>query len=139
MPDRRPDPVATAASKATRIAPTDWVDRLVANPAGLVPGTIESTEPMLHSLGKPLQELLDLALRPTTAKTGLPRGLRLTNWDARTGEAAFRGLRKGGAEEFRASPQQLDDLIGGGALDVQQPPTRAVEAIRRRLAALLGQ
>lgn len=94
-------------------------------------------EPMLKSLGKPLSELLDLVLKRTGVAEGVPQRLRLTNWNARTGSAEFHGLTKAG-QKFEATPTQLDELINGGVLGVDQPPQGAVEAIRRKLAGALG-
>lgn len=92
---------------------------------------------MLQSLGKPISELLGAIFR-TPNKSGLPTKLRLINWNARNNTAALRGLRKGD-EAFEAAPSQLDELLTGGALDLDQPPQAGVDAIRKKLAALLGQ
>lgn len=116
------------------------LDQLAVNPVGTAVPSGGYAEPMLKSLGKPLAELLDLILTPTTKGTGLPNRLRLTNWDARSGNVQFHGAgpTRVGVERFEATPTQLDRLIRGGALDVEQPPQGAVDAIRKKLAMLLG-
>lgn len=108
----------------------------------------QAAEPMLKSLGKPIQELLDLVLETSEKVKGVPRRLRLSNWDARRGLAQFhpeapqgqgKGLVGMGVEPhpFEASPAQLDELITQGLLDVQQPPAGQVSAIQSRLRQLL--
>lgn len=104
---------------------------------GEMPLTPNQLQPILESLGKPIAELLGMVLRPTQARTGLPSRLRFSNYNAEKGLAQFHADTKA-APQFEATPQQLDELIGGGALDLEQPPQGAVDAIRRKLAALLG-
>jgi len=95
-----------------------------------------AAEPMLASLGKPVSELLDLILK-TPDKTGLPKRLSLTNWDAVKGLLQFIGQR-GGSERFSASPAEVDSLIHAGSLEIPQPAQAATEAVRRKIAAALG-
>lgn len=127
MPQRR-IPTLDALQKA---------DSIGADPRADVHEAVMPLDPtMLESLGKPLSELLGMILRPTTAGTGLPSRLRLGN--VQNGEGLFYGVRKGG-ERFQASPSQLDEMINGGLLEREQPPTGAVNAIRRKIAAVLGE
>lgn len=91
---------------------------------------------MLESLGKPVSELLGM-LFESPQLTGLPAKLRLTGWNANTGKMALRGLRRGEGEAFDASAPEMDSMINEGLLKVKQPAQAGVDAIRRKLAALL--
>lgn len=105
-------------------------------------------EPMLKSLGKPISELLDLVLKTEKRVPGLPRRVKLTEWNARKGTLGFRPEAPPGgmtsmpditAAPFEATPADVDALINAGHFDVDQPPQGAVDAIRRKLMAVLGQ
>ena len=116
------------------------LDQVAMNPmTSIIPAAGAYAEPILASLGKPLQELLGLVLSPTKGGSGLPRRLRLTQWNARTGNVEFHGQgpRPIGVERFEATPAQLDKLIRGGALDLEQPTESAMAPIRRKLSAAL--
>lgn len=134
MPERK---ATDAFRKATTIGPDREAEALsTAAAAPLTHGDMPLSPDMLRSLGKPLSELLGTLFK-TPTKSGLPAKLRLTNWDAKSGEASMHGLTKVG-QEFRSTPSQLDSLINSDTVDLAQPPVGAVDAIRRKLAALLG-
>lgn len=99
-------------------------------------------EPFLGSLGKKVSELLDTVFSRATSAEGrsLPKRLRFTNWDARSGNMQFHPDQPSaeiGPAPFEATPAQVDRLVNGGALDVEQPGSRAVDQIRRHLREVL--
>ena len=109
-----------------------FLDQISVNP---VATEVKATEPMLQSIGKPISELLGLILKPTQKGSGIPQRLRLTNWNADKGTISFHGASRAG--QYEATPQQIDELINGGVLDLEQAPQRAMEAMRRKLLKLL--
>lgn len=131
MPDRKP----LSLGRAEHIGPDSLMETYHQFEGALglpMAGTIEEAgTPVLRSLGKRLDELLDMVLTPKPG-SGLPKRLRLTNWDAREGNVDFHSASKG--ERFQATPSQLDELIKGGALDVEQPPAGAVTAARKKIS-----
>ena len=131
MPERN---AYSALSKATNIGPDPTMQALHDSP--LTRAEMPLDPDFLRSLGKPLSELLGLIFKSPTG-SGIPSKLRVTNWDAKAGQAALHGLRKG-SERFSASPSQIDELVNTGTIGIQQPPQSAVDAIRRKLSALLG-
>lgn len=103
----------------------------------LVREGLTDAEPMVNALGKPVSEMLGTVLK-TPVKSGMPQRLTLTGWKAPTGEMEFASNTKRAAGmKFNATPQQVDELINGGALDLEQPPNGSMEAIRARLRKAL--
>ena len=131
--------------------PESWA-RLLAelslNPVTTTVPSAGAVDPLLKSLGKPISELLDLVLKTEQKVPGLPRRVKLTEWNARKGTVGLRpeapqgpkGLTSVGVEPapIVASPADLDALINSGQLSIDQPPQGAVDAIRKRLLAALG-
>jgi hypothetical protein len=103
--------------------------------AGILEGEGIQGSPIIKSLGKRLDELLD-AVFTTPKGSGLPSRLKLTNWDARTGNIDFHAFGKS-AERFQATPQQLDTLLQRGGMDLEQPATKAVGTIQKKLQSAL--
>ena len=126
-------PILKPRSETADLDPADRANWTMAE----MPASKGDIEPMLKSLGKPISELLGLILTPTQSKTGVPKQLRLSNFDSMKGNVQFHGDSRAASPRFEASPAQLDDLINGGALDVAQPPQGAVDRIRKILSALL--
>jgi hypothetical protein len=91
-------------------------------------------KPFLSSIGREIQDLLDLVLTPVAKKTGLPRRLQLGGFDSAANKVKYYGQR-GDAPVFESTPQQLDEMLGTDMLDLEQPPQRAVDAIQRKLKA----
>lgn len=136
VPERK---ATDAFKKAERIGPDtkmQGISDLEANPDLMLRGEAPTPD-MVRALGKPISELLG-AIFTTPSKTGLPSKLRLTNWNAKTGEAVLHGVRKAG-EEMVASPRQLNSMIGADQIGLQQPPEGAVAKIQALLARALGQ
>lgn len=113
------------------------LDELSVNPTGTAvwsggkPGA-----PLLKSLGKELSELLDAVFKPK-AGSGLPQRLRFTNV-SREGQMQFHAPNDAiGPARFEASPSEVDKLINGGALDLEQPPAAATNAVRSKLRDVL--
>lgn len=105
---------------------------------GLLGGGIaEEGGPMVRSLGKYLAELLGLEVGATSAGSGLPKRMRLTN-ATREGEMEFHAASRKGGERFNATPKQFDTLVDQGALDVTQPPAKDVAAARKKISRTLG-
>ena len=97
------------------------------------------SQPALKSIGKQISELLDTIFNPKPG-AGLPERLRLTNWDARSGNLQFHNASPGteiSAPKFEASPKEVDQLINGGALGVEQPPVRATSQIQSKIREML--
>lgn len=89
-------------------------------------------EPYLKSLAKKVGDLIDAVFTPKSG-SGLPQRLRLTNV-SREGQIQFHAPNDPiGPARFEASPSDVDKLIEGGALDLEQPPQRAVNAVQSRL------
>lgn len=145
MPDRRPLSIGRATSIGpdpkgihSGIGPDPGIDAVMEKYGGLMGGGIaEEGGPIIRSLGKYLSELLGLEVGATKAGSGLPKRMRLTNFDSREGNLDFHAASRKGGERFQATPSQLDTLVGQGALDVVQPPKRAVESTRRKIATAL--
>lgn len=135
--------------------PASWqglnalLNEIALNPVSTVVPAAGVAEPMLKSLGKPISELLDLVLKTNKRVPGLPRRVKLTEWNARKGTLGFRpeapqgprGLTSVGVEPapISATPADVDALINAGVLDVDQPPAGAVDRIYKKLMAALGQ
>lgn len=135
MPQRKV-PTLDALQKATSIGADpqgEALSQMLSQPVHQSAVPLDPT--MLESLGKPLSELLGAILSPTTPGTGLPSRLRIGNV-LQGGKALLYGTRKGG-EQFEALPSELDSMINSGQLGLEQPPQRAVDVVRRKLAALL--
>lgn len=132
MPDRRPLPIG----RATSIGPDpNGIDAVMEKYGGLMGGGIaEEGGPIVRSLGKYLAELLGIEMGATTAGSGLPKRMRMTGFDAREGNIDFHAASRKGGERFAATPEQLDTLVGQGAVDVAQPPKKAVASVRRKIA-----
>lgn len=96
----------------------------------------EAGAPMLGSLGKRVDDMLGATFTPTEAGTGVPKRIEFTNV-GRDGLMQFHGSNQQ-MPSLNASPAQVDELINGGALDLTQPPQGAVDAVRKKLSALLG-
>src|SRR5262245_24275714 len=135
----------SALSKATGISANprpNVLDQEPIDPSlmmrGEMPLTPGQIDPILRSLGKPLSQLLGMILKPVQSGTGVPSRLRYTNYDAPKGLAQFHSVDRAG-QAFEASPKDLDALLKGGAIDVEQPPQGAVEKIRKLLAAAMGE
>lgn len=93
-------------------------------------------EPMLKSLGKTLGELMDAIFTPK-AGAKLPQRMRFTGV-SREGNMQFHGPNDPiGPARFEASPGDVDKLINGGALDLEQPPARATAAVQSKLRQML--
>lgn len=125
MPQRR-IPTLDALQKAEHIGsavPTDVTESVM---------PLDPT--LVKSLGKPISELLGIVLKQTTPGTGLPARMRLGSFDR--GKATLYGARKG-SETFEATASELDDLLANGMMELEQPPQGAVDAIRRKLSAIL--
>jgi hypothetical protein len=90
--------------------------------------------PFISALGKEIQELLDMVLTPVAKRTGLPKRLQLGGFDSKTNKVKYYG-QKADVPVFESTPEQLDEMLTTGMLDVEQPPKGAVEAIRKRIAA----
>jgi len=131
--------------------PASWqrlLNEIALNPVTTAIPTA-AAEPVLKSLGKPISELLDMVLKTEKKVPGLPRRVKLTEWNARTGKLGLRpesaqgqrGLTSVGIEAapIEATPADVDALIDAGTLTRDQPPQGAVDAIRRKLAQILGQ
>lgn len=106
---------------------------LMAPAAGILENEGVQGAPVLRSIGKRIDELLD-AVFTTPKGSGLPKRLKLTGWDARTNQIEFHAPA---GERFQASPQQLDKLIGSGSIDLEQPAAGAVSSIQSRLSKAL--
>ena len=120
-----------------------WLADLLNNLA-ISPTTtaISGGTPVLRSIGKELSELLDTVFTTTKKTKGVPTKLRFTNL-SREGNmqlhpASARGTSPTGPAPMEVAPGDLDRLISGGAVDLDQPPEGAVDAIRRRLQKVLG-
>lgn len=128
------DPKLKAAAERS-VVPGTGVMAQVLNLLGLAPlGAVEA--PALKSIGKPVSELLG-ATFVTPNKTGLPKRMAVSSWNDAKGSVGLHGARSG-AEAFEATPSQLDELIDGGALGLEQPPQAAVQTIMQKLQQLLG-
>lgn len=120
-----PNDPMLALQKASRITPGPEMMR----------GEMPLDPAFLKSLGKPVAELLGTVFKTKTG-SGLPSLLRMTNWDARTGNVGMHSLRKAG-EAFEASPTQIDEMIERGWLDLEQPAEGASDHIRKLLQKIL--
>lgn len=146
MPDRRSLSIGTATSigpdpKGRHAGigpdPSRDINAVMDKYGGLLGGGIaEEGGPMVKSLGKYLAELLGLEVGATSAGSGLPKRMRLTN-ATREGEMEFHAASRKGGERFNATPNQLDTLVDQGALDVVQPPAKDVSLARRKIAKSL--
>lgn len=125
--NRQPDPMQ-ALQKASRITNS-------------MPAVTEGSMPldptMLRSIGKPVGELLGMVFKTKTGSK-LPSLLRLTNWNAATGNVAMHSVNKAG-KAFEATPAQIDEMIEKGWLDIAQPAKVAGDKIRGLLSRALGQ
>lgn len=120
----------------------DWAKQLMTmialSPASTgVQAASAAAEPMLESIGKPVSEMFGAKFSPEQTKTGVPQRLRFDGWNANKNQMQFAGSNAQ-MPRMDATPQQIDQLINGGALGLEQPPSTAVEAIRKKLAAILG-
>lgn len=98
-------------------------------------------EPMVKALGKPISELLGSLFSPGETGTGVPQRLRLTGYTpGREGVDPLVGLHSVNMDgaPFEVSPDQLSQLLDGGALNLTQPPQGPVDSIKARLGKLLG-
>lgn len=99
----------------------------------------QAAEPELKSLSKTLGDIFNRVFTPTKPGSGLPKRLRFTG-TSREGQMQFHNASPGtkiGPARFEASPAQVDELINGGALDVEQPPIRATSQIQSRIREIL--
>lgn len=115
-----PDPMSALQGATSIHATGEYDPRRPGVLEGLVgaAGTLKpvtEAEPVLHSIGKSISDLLGAVFKPTSKGTGLPARLSLENWNARTGNVILRGARAAG-EKFEATPAQLDELISSGEL-----------------------
>lgn len=108
----------------------------------MAPGAIPGS-PILRSLGKSIDELLD-AIFTTGGKGGLPRRLRFSNWNADKGELNFHPTKgtdvahpETSTATYQSTPAQLDELLRTGLMDLEQPAEKAVAATRRKIASQL--
>jgi hypothetical protein len=133
-----------------RLPRPDWLpswlqelgDEASVNPVSTAVWAGGPAKPYLSSVGKFLDDLLDAVFNPSAKGTGLPQRLRLTNWDARSGHVQLHPASRPkttpiGPAQFEATPAQLDELIAGGAIDLEQPPARAVSDIQSRIRQVL--
>lgn len=137
MPDDQPkrrDP-ALAFQKATRIsARQPELVEATAPPVGLPEADMG---PVLKSLGKPISELLSLVLEQAgPVVKGIPKRIRLTQWDALNKLLEFHGLNNA-AERMQVSPGDLDRLISEGVLQIPGSPKGQSATIQKKLQAAL--
>ncbi len=114
-------------------------------PLGGMTSAASAAEPELASIGKRISDLLGTVFRTEKPTGGTPQRLRLTNWDARSGnielhpvvgtDVAAPGTSTAG---YHITPADLDALINKGKMSISQPPEPAVARLQKILSSKLG-